>query len=95
MSLGLIPDFYYDVQLYPLVNPVPAQLGLIMVDSNPLGCVGCMPQAGPVGRVMVDAETSSASALGFSEGGIGFLGLVLGAAVGVGAGVLMLRRRRR
>ena len=94
MALGLIPDFYFDVQLQPLVNPKPPQLGLVMVDQSPLGCVGCSAQAGPVGqvvgRVMVDE-----SPLGLTTGGLTMIGLVLGAVAGSGLGYLLYRRRRR
>lgn len=102
MSLGLIPDVYFSEPLTPLSSGLggPGPLGLTMVDRNPLlgGCVGCgVPgnYAGPVaehhlGYVMVDE-----SPLGITTSSLAVIGVILGAAAGIGAGYLALRKRRR
>lgn len=103
MSLGLIPDYLFNVPLQALHTPgpgYPGPLGLHMVDTTNLrgGCIGCgVPgnHAGPVaeahlGYVMVDE-----SPLAGVGGGFAVAAVVAGLAAGIGAGVYALRRRRR
>lgn len=89
MALGLIPDMYFDMPLQALSTPG---------GPGPLGCIGCGvpgrfagPTAEHLGLVMVDESPLGAT----TTGKLAIAGMVIGAGVGVVAGVVALRRRRR
>jgi hypothetical protein len=114
MSLGLVPDFLYNVPLQALSTPGgPGPLGLAMIDRNfvqdpgfaglgartkmtgrhaGVGCVGCSRPgtiAGPVGFVAVEGRPLAGPL------GVSWMTWALGAAAGVGAGYVMMRRKGR